>query len=562
MSNRSPNTSQKKSGRLPALCLRGQSLTLSEVHSVAVGHREVTITDDAAVLQKLVVARELVQKAVDGGMNIYGLTTGYGGMANVGVPTNQTEASQTNLLAFLSSGAGKKVEDQHVRAAMLLRANMLLRGASGTRLEIIERLVKFLNADAIPVVCELGSIGASGDLVPLGSIARAITGQAFSCRVKFKGTERDGAEVLKELDLEPLPLLPKEALAIVNGTTFSAAVAANCLQASRNYLGLAFASHAMMMRALLVYEDPFAPFVHEVKPHPGQIWSATMMRRLLGFETDSPLEEQSAQRKHLQDRYSLRCLPQYMGPLVEGIRRIESVLVTEMNAITDNPLIDTESGQFYQSGNFLGQYVGMAMDDLRRYLGLMAKHLDVQIALLVSPEFNHGLPASLVGNEDSPINMGLKGLQITGNSIMPMLTYLGNPLVEHFPTHAEQYNQNINGLSWGAANFACQSVELYSHYASVALIFAVQSVDLRAKKLSGHYDGRSLLGPMIAPVYEAVYDIAGRHLGEDAPFVYNDGDQSLEITLAKISASIRENGSVVEAVSLITDSLSEVNSVC
>ncbi len=169
-----------------------------------------------------------------------------------------------------------------------------------------------------------------------------------------------------------------------------------------------------------------------------------------------------------------------MGPIVEGMARVSQVVEREMNSVTDNPLVDGQHERFYQSGNFLGQYIGIAMDDLRRFLGLLAKHLDVQIARLVAPEFNHGLPASLHGNGDLSFNMGLKGLQITGNSIMPLLTYYGNPLVEHFPTHAEQFNQNINGLSWGSANLASQCVELFTHYTSVALIFAVQAVDLRA----------------------------------------------------------------------------------
>ena len=198
-----------------------------------------------------------------------------------------------------------------------------------------------------------------------------------------------------------------------------------------------------------------------------------------------------------------------MGPIVEGMSRITDVVEREMNSVTDNPLVDGEQQKFYQSGNFLGQYIGMAMDDLRRFLGLLAKHLDVQIARLVAPEFNHGLPASLHGNEKLSFNMGLKGLQITGNSIMPMLTYYGNPLVEHFPTHAEQFNQNINGLSWGSAQLAARWVELFTHYTSVALIFAVQSVDLRTYLTHGHYDGRALIGSSLVPLYEAVYEMFG-----------------------------------------------------
>jgi phenylalanine ammonia-lyase len=188
----------------------------------------------------------------------------------------------------------------------------------------------------------------------------------------------------------------------------------------------------------------------------------------------------------------------------------------------------------------------------------LAKHLDVQIARLVAPEFNHGLPASLHGNGDLSFNMGLKGLQITGNSIMPMLTYYGNPLVEHFPTHAEQFNQNVNGLSWGAANLACRSVELFTHYASVALIFAVQAVDLRAKLLHGHYDGRVLVGPSVLPLYQAVYATVGCRENDVSPLIFNDADQSLESNLANLSQCIVNEGSLVAAVAPITDSLQEV----
>jgi phenylalanine ammonia-lyase len=246
-----------------------------------------------------------------------------------------------------------------------------------------------------------------------------------------------------------------------------------------------------------------------------------------------------------------------MGPIVEGLARVSDVVQREMNAVTDNPLVDAEHGKFYQSGNFLGQYIGIAMDDLRRFLGLLAKHLDVQIARLVAPEFNHGLPASLHGNTDLSMNMGLKGLQITGNSIMPLLTYYGSPLVEHYPTHAEQFNQNVNGLSWGAANLAAQSIELFAHYSSVALIFAVQSLDLRAHAIHGHYDGRALIGAPLIPLYEAVYEAFGCRESDLSPLVFNDTDHSLDTNLARIYQCIVNEESIVTAVAPIIDSLDE-----
>ena len=491
----------------------------------------------------------MVSKAVSSCEKIYGVTTGFGGMANEEVSADMAAASQTNLLSFLATGAGPAIDRRHVRAAMILRANVLLRGCSGARMEIIERLVRFFEADAIPVVRELGSIGASGDLVPLSAIARAITGIG-QVQVQIGQRIVDGATALAEVGLEPLQLQPKEGLAIINGTSFSSAIAANAVYESQNLMALTVGTQSLMLRALLVNESPFDEFVHQHKPHSGQIWSAAITKRLLS----EGREHTNGKPIQVQDRYSLRCLPQYMGPVVEGIARVNQVIETEMNSVSDNPLIDPKSGQFYQSGNFLGQYVGIAMDDLRRFIGLMAKHLDVQIASLVAPEFSGGLSPSLRGNDELSYNMGLKGLQITGNSIMPMLTYNGNPLVEHFPTHAEQFNQNVNGLSWGAANLAWKSVEMFQQYSAIALIFAVQSLDMRAKASYGHYDGRVLIGKLARPLYTAVYEVLGSSPGENKPFLFNDSDRWLEQDVEALHQDICDEGLVVGAVKPILES--------
>src|SRR5262249_49449544 len=152
------------------------------------------------------------------------------------------------------------------------------------------------------------------------------------------------------------------------------------------------------------------------------------------------------------------------GPIVDGLGTIARQIEVEANAATDNPLIDVDNEIIYHCGNFLAQYVGMAMDQLRYIVGLMAKHLDVQIALLVSPEFSQGLSPSLVGNPDRVVNMGFKSLQIVGNSIMPLLSFYGNSIADRFPTHAEQFNQNINSQAMGSANLARRSLGLFQHY--------------------------------------------------------------------------------------------------
>ena len=494
----------------------------------------------------------MVSKAVSSCEKIYGVTTGFGGMANEEVSADMAAASQTNLLSFLATGAGPAIDRRHVRAAMILRANVLLRGCSGARMEIIERLVRFFEADAIPVVRELGSIGASGDLVPLSAIARAITGIG-QVQVQIGQRIVDGATALAEVGLEPLLLQPKEGLAIINGTSFSSAIAANAVYESQNLMALTVGTQSLMLRALLVNESPFDEFVHQHKPHPGQIWSAAITKRLLS----EGREHTNGKPIQVQDRYSLRCLPQYMGPVVEGIARVNQVIETEMNSVSDNPLIDPKSGQFYQSGNFLGQYVGIAMDDLRRFIGLLAKHIDVQIATVVAPPFNGGVSASLRGNDEREYNMGLKGLQICGNSIMPMLTYLGNPIVEHFPTHAEQFNQNINGLSWGAANLAWKSVSHFQQYLSISLLMAVQAVDLRAKQVCGHYDGRILLGTLNRKIYENIYQLLNAKPGESRPLVFNDSDRWLEQDVEVLAADLASRGQIVSVVEPILASFDQ-----
>ena len=551
------------------LSLDGNALDLDTLHQIGRRQVNLTVNEDTKLVERMQAACDLVDRATREGWSVYGVTTGFGGMADVPIPDEMSAASQNNLLAFLATGAGDPVDRRHVRAAMALRANVLLQGHSGIRLELVERLVKFLNSDAIPIVRDLGSIGASGDLVPLATIARAITGQTDHSKVYFEGRSISGTAALSQLDLDPIELRPKEGLALVNGTSFSTAIAANCVIEAKKLMALTISVNAMMMAALNVQQQPFSAFVHKLKPHPGQRWTGQIMLRLLNEGTSTGADPKTnghasasssngkPHPKTVQDRYALRCFPQYMGAVVESMARICQTVTTEMNGVSDNPLIDTDHNTFCQSGNFLGQYVALAMDDLRNHIGLMAKHLDVQIATLVTPEFSKGLPPSLQGNPALPYNMGLKGLQITGNSIMPMLSWYGNPIVAHYPTHAEQFNQNINGLSWSSANLAWKSIGLFQKYLATSLIFAVQAIDLRAKDTLGHCDGRKLLGSLTVPLYERVYEITDQRPGQHKPLVFDDGDQWLEQWLSRLSNDLEQDTGITECLTPIMTSFEE-----
>lgn len=603
------------------------SLTIDDIVRVARYGASVTIPDPDGLRRRAEQSIAAVDRALaadDGGCGVvYGVTTGFGGMSGITV-TNREDMRdlQRNLIYFLKAGAGRPLPTRHVRAGMLLRARSFLHGASAIRWEFVERMLEFLNRSVTPVVREFGSIGASGDLVPSASVAAALIGlNERGCPVRLAdGMEEEACRVLETLGLDRLRLAPKEGLALVNGTSMSSGIAANCVYEARHLFGLALGAHALMIQALNGMEESFAEYMHRVKPHPGQVWVGRLMRGLLcgskltsheqtGVRREGNTEHQetiarmrafqrllvgnrpqgrSEEAIHsfaallekiesggaivegnevldlvrklfalargersrnqyleadpVQDRYSLRCLAQYLGPVKEGIDTVIKQIEIEANSANDNPLVDPATGRIYHGGNFLGQYVAMAMDQLRHFLGLMAIHLDAQMSLLVEPDFSAGLPPSLVGNTSSPINTGLKGLQISANSIMPTLTFLGNPIADRMPTHAEQFNQNINSQSFASANLAARSVEVFEQYLALALMFGVQAVELRSRMAdaSRGFDPRSNLSAATVPLYEAVRSVAepDRPPSSDRPYIRNDDEQILEEHIARISGDI------------------------
>lgn len=543
-----------------AVLVSGDGLNLADLVRVARQRAPVRLSGSPAVLGKIRESEEFVRHAVHSGQAIYGVTTSFGANANEVIPQAQVEDFQNNALWLLKAGVGELLPECVVRAAMLARLNSLVRGVSGIRLELLQRFVTFLNEGIHPHLFELGSIGASGDLIPLSYIAACIVGAPTGHTVTYEGRRMKAAEALQTLGLAPLPLKAKEGLALINGTSVMTGMAALCLHESNVLLALAMGVHALAFQAFCAREQPMAPFIHAHKPHPGQIRSAQVMRRLL---EDSRMTWEGmdghvdrSPPALIQDRYSLRCLPQYMAPIYEGLDGISRQIEIELNSANDNPLVDAPHQMIYNGGNFLGQNVGVAMDHLRYYIGLTAKHLDVQLALLVTPEFSNGLPPSLIGNRKRQANVGFKSLQILGNSIMPILSFLGNSIVDRYPTHAEQFNQNINSQGFNSANLARQSVATFRNYMAAALMMAVQAVDLRSKLIGGDYDARSHLAPASCRLYEAVRAVVGVPPASERPYVFDDDDIHRDEHLRLISDDILSEGSIVDAVGNIMGAVS------
>ncbi|RIB18716.1 histidine ammonia-lyase [Gigaspora rosea] len=535
--------------KLNPIEIRGENLTIEDVIQVARFHHEARLTTDEVIQERIIASNNYITKAIDEGKVIYGVNTCFGALAKKILSAEEISLLQDNLIWDHKCSIGKKLPTEHVRAGMLIRANALTRGVSGIRLELIERILKFLNADLIPVVREYGSIGASGDLIPLAQIAGAIIGIDPSFKVSSLRGEIDAHSALEKLALKPIKLGPKEGLALMNGSSVSTGIATLCIYEVDRLFSLILHVHSFFIQALQGSIQAFDPFVHKHKPHKGQIRVANKIVELIDgskFLDDKVSSMKEDDIKLIQDRYSIRCLPQYLGVIADIIAQARKRIEIEINAVTDNPLIDVDRQMIFHQGNFLGQSDAISMDQIRHSLGLIVKHIDTQIALLVSPEFSNNLPPSLIGNPKTNILVGLKGLQICANSIMPILLHQGNHITHLYPTHAEQYNQNINSQSFASANLTWNSIEIMKHYLAISLIFAVQSIELRTFAIFQNYNARAYLSPKLIPLYKTIYEILGCEMSVKKPLIRNNYEQPLDSYVHKIVNDLNDSdGSIL-----------------
>lgn len=540
------------------ITINGDHLTVDEIVAAANG-AEVRLTDAPTVLRRVALSCQRIDEALARNEPVYGVTSLYGGMADQMVSADMTVELQRVALITHRNATGPRLSRAEVRAAMLLRANSLLKGYSAVRLEVIQRYVHCLNRGLTPHAHRLGSIGASGDLIPLSYIGASVLGLDPAFQVDVDGETLSCVEGLARIGLSPLAPRPKEGLALNNGTNACTGVAALCLDRVRTLHVLGFGVQALMFQALRATSQSFHPAIHAVKPHPGQVMVAACFRDLL--EGSRLIRDESAgDRGHraqslLQDRYSLRCLPQFTGPIVEAWATAARQIETEANSANDNPLIDPETGEVYHTGNFLAQYTATAADSLRLrlHLAMLIKHLDVQIAMLVAPEFNMGLPASLVGNTRLGLNIGLKSLQIHCNSLAPLVQYHARPMADLFPTHAEQFNQNINSQGMNAANLTRDAVEIAEQFMACAVIFGLQAVELRAKAETDSFDAADVLSPATRTFYRVARDIAGGKAAAQTSLIWDDIDSAIQPRIEALVDDLRDGGRMRHSLSQVAE---------
>lgn len=422
---------------------------------------------------------------------IYGITTGYGASGKNYVSYEDSEALQKNLFRFHGCGVGKNLSEKVCRYAVIMRTISLSKGRSAVSINLLHRLELLIEKDIIPVIPSQGSVGASGDLTPLSYIAAVIAGER---EVYYKGDIRDVAEVYAELDIQPYVFKPKEALAIMNGTTIMSAIAVDALEEFEVILDSMESYVAGMFEVLLGDVTPVSDFVHESKPFSGQIIAAKNIKNKM---EDSQLTHGRDDRYakffedndlNIQDNYSMRCAPQVLGVIRDNLTISKNWVETEINSVNDNPLIDGENEKIYTSGNFYGGYVAHAMDTLKICAANLADLLDKEFALLVDHKFNRGLGENLKLAPESYYH-GFKAMQITLSSLSAdVIKNTTAASIHSRPT--ESLNQDKVSMGTTAANdFAKMMPELHNMLA-IAFLGMAQAVDIRGvEKVSPHLKG-------------------------------------------------------------------------
>lgn len=450
-----------------SVLLDGKSLTIRDIVNVARNGYRVELDSEAE--RAVSACADSVKNWVDEGRVVYGVTTGFGDLATVVIPREQSRALQENLLMSHACGFGEELPEDFVRAIMLLRINTLTKGYSGISLPTLLRLTEYLNLGIHPVIPRQGSVGASGDLCPLSHLAITLLGLGD---VVYEGKRMPAADALAMNGLKPIELMPKEGLALNNGTTVMTGIAALCVHDAKNLMKNADIAAALSAEALHAVPYAFDKRTHDLRPQVGQGIVAENIRRLI--EGSEIIETYKKDR--VQDAYSLRCLPQVHGASRDALSYVENVINIELNSVTDNPLIFCDDGEAISGGNFHGEPIAMAMDFFGIAVAEIANISERRVARLVDHKMSD-LPPFLVAQ--SGVNSGFMIPQYTAAAIVSENKVLAHPsCVDSIPTSAGQEDHvSMGGYS---ARKALTILNNTNRAVAIEMLNAAQGIDFRA----------------------------------------------------------------------------------
>jgi histidine ammonia-lyase len=483
---------------MDSVTLDGQPLTLVEIEAVSLHACKVTIAPPAQT--RMAASRAAIEQILAAGQTVYGVNTGFGKLSDVSVPPDKLAQLQTNLVRSHAGGVGQPLSEAESRAMLLLRANVLAKGFSGSRPALVGLLVAMLNAGVHPVIPEKGSVGASGDLAPLAHLALVVIGEgeAFYC-----GERMAGGEAVRRAGLAQLQLAAKEGLALLNGTQAMTAVGALAVARARRVVRLADVAGAMSLDALMGTPAAFDKRIHEARPHAGQIASAAHLIELL--EGSEIRESHREHCSRVQDAYCLRCMPQVHGAVRGVLAHVTGVLETEAGSATDNPLVFPEPtadepnrGAVLSGGNFHGAPLAYAFDYAALALTDLAGITERRIDRLLNPDINEGLPAFL--SPDPGLSSGFMIAQIVAAALINECQVLSHPSsTGSIPTDGGKEDHVSMGMT-GALKLR-QIVEHAERVVAIELMCAAQALEFRRPLKSS---------PQLERVHEAVRAVVPR----------------------------------------------------
>ena len=450
-----------------ALLIRPAHLTLADLRRIWSGSDKLVL--DSVAKPAVDAAAATVARVVAEGRTVYGVNTGFGLLARTRIDDDRLAELQRALVRSHSAGTGALLDAAVVRLVIALKAAALARGHSGIRWEAIELLLGIANAGIVPCIPGQGSVGASGDLAPLAHLSAVLIGEG-EARI---GTDvLPGARALAKAGLRPIDLAPKEGLALLNGTQVSTALALAGLFAAERAMAAAFVAGALTVDACLASDTPFDARIHDVRGHRGQIDAAHVYRTLL---EGSGIRASHVDCHRVQDPYSLRCQPQVMGACVEQWRHAASILLTEANAVSDNPLVFADTAEILSGGNFHAEPVAFAADNLALAIAETGALSERRTALLMDTNLS-GLPSFLV--EDGGVNSGFMIAQVTAAALASENKSLAHPAsVDSLPTSANQ-EDHVSMATYAARRLTPMAGNTAAIVA-IELLAAAQGVELR-----------------------------------------------------------------------------------
>ncbi|MHB8525717.1 MAG: histidine ammonia-lyase [Candidatus Acidiferrales bacterium] len=456
--------------------LSGNDLTLGQLYEIVLQGFEVTLAPDAR--ERMEASRGVVERLATGDTAAYGINTGFGALATVRIQTKQIRELQFNLVRSHACGVGAPLAEDETRAMILLRANALAKGFSGVRPIVVETLLAMLNRGVLPVIPSQGSVGASGDLAPLAHLALVAIGEGEAI---YKGSKVPGGDAMQQAGIVALKLEAKEGLALLNGTQGMLALLALAVREAEILIDTADVAAALSLDALRGSPAAFDERISRIRPYPGQTASA---RNLTKLNRGSEIREshRSAEKDvRVQDAYSLRCTPQVHGAVRDSLSQTRTTLSIELNSATDNPLVFAESGEVLSGGNFHGQPLAMAADQVAIALATLAGISERRIEHMTNPHTSL-LPAFLTA--DPGLNSGFMIAQVVAAALASEMKALATPhSVDSIPTSGDQEDYVSMGMS--ASRRLQRMLDALRNVIAIELLAACQGIDFQAPLRTG-----------------------------------------------------------------------------